>query len=569
VALTYDVYGRLKTKTTGQMKQTYVYDNASGNLLSRDYRPSGSPTGLTESFSYDNLNRLTGSQVTGAGLMSVTYSPDGNINTKTDAGSYTYDPSQQNAVTAITGNNGTISLSDQVIAYNGHNLATRIEEDNSAYAIYYNPLKQRIKTVCTPVGGPAITRYYSGSYEKTITGSTVTETHYVSSPTGLVAILVKQGSAVQTYYVETDHLGSVTGIINTDKTYASKSSYDAWGRRRNPADWSYNNIPAPVITDRGFTGHEHLDRFGLINMNGRMYDPVVGRFLGVDPVVQAPDYSQSFNGYSYCWNNPLKYTDPSGYLLDAESWQRSMYESSLRRRGISQSDIWLMEYFPYWETYFDTPYTTSYAAGSSYFSVYSTLYGNQPRNPDRHTSGYWVREWANRNGYIVPPNKENETAEISEISVILRFVPTSSFQFGEWINTVIDHSGKIVGGASLFNGGVKTIAKEYVRQVGINQKLAGTMNGKLPNAYNAAKGFGTKLGVAGGLVIAGDILYNSEIKASNALNAVMTGIAFTGWGAPIAGLWFIVDFGTGLITGTSISDRIDANIGSIDWTWKH
>ena len=314
--LTYDVYGRLKTKTTGQMKQTYVYDNASGNLLSRDYRPSGSPNGLTESFSYDNLNRLTGSQVTGAGLMTVTYSPDGNINTKTDAGSYTYDPSKQNAVTSITGSNGTISLADQVITYNGNNLATRIEEDNSSYAIYYNPLKQRIKTVCTPTGGPAMTRYYSGSYEKTITGSTVTETHYVSSPTGLVAILVKQGSAVQTYYVETDHLGSVTGIINTDKTYASKSSYDAWGRRRNPADWSYNNIPTPVITDRGFTGHEHLDRFGLINMNGRMYDPVVGRFLGVDPVVQAPDYSQSYNGYSYCWNNPLKYTDPSGYQLD-------------------------------------------------------------------------------------------------------------------------------------------------------------------------------------------------------------------------------------------------------------
>ncbi len=250
------------------MKQTYVYDNASGNLLSRDYRISGAPGGLTESFSYDNLNRLTGSQVTGAGLMSVTYSPDGNINTKTDAGSYTYDPSKQNAITAMT-------------------------------------------------------RYYSGSYEKTITGSTVTETHYVSSPTGLVAILVKQGSAVQTYYVETDHLGSVTGIINTDKTYASRSSYDAWGRRRNPADWSYNNIPTPVITDRGFTGHEHLDRFGLINMNGRMYDPVVGRFLGVDPIVQAPDYSQSFNGYSYCWNNPLKYTDPSGetvYVIPPENF---------------------------------------------------------------------------------------------------------------------------------------------------------------------------------------------------------------------------------------------------------
>jgi len=308
----YDVYGRLKTKTTGQMKQTYVYDNASGNLLSRDYRPSGSPTGLTESFSYDNLNRLTGSQVTGAGLMSVTYSPDGNINTKTDAGSYTYDPSKQNAVTAIT-------------------------------------------------------RYYSGSYEKTITGSTVTETHYVSSPTGLVAILVKQGSAVQTYYVETDHLGSVTGIINTDKTYASKSSYDAWGRRRNPSDWSYNNIPTPVITDRGFTGHEHLDRFGLINMNGRMYDPVVGRFLGVDPIVQAPDYSQSFNGYSYCWNNPLKYTDPSGYLAavntgDPDPW--FAYQQFTKRYGYDLS------YSDFSDQFWDQYYNYLFTGGDGVFGGY-------------------------------------------------------------------------------------------------------------------------------------------------------------------------------------------------------
>ncbi len=302
------------------MKQTYVYDNASGNLLSRDYRLSGSPKGLTEYFQYDNLNRLTGSQVSGAGLMSVTYSPDGNIITKSDAGSYTYDPSKPNAVSSISGNNGTISQEDQLITYNGYNLTTRIEEGNSAYSVYYNPLKQRIKTVCTSVGAPAITRYYSGSYEKTITGSTVTETHYVTSPAGLIAILVKQGSNVQIYYVETDHLGSVIGIINTDKSYKFDVSYDAWGRRRNPTDWSYNNIPATLITDRGFTGHEHLDGFGLINMNGRMYDPVAGRFLGVDPVIQAPDYSQSFNAYSYCLNNPLKYIDPSGY-------ERRQYES--------------------------------------------------------------------------------------------------------------------------------------------------------------------------------------------------------------------------------------------------
>ncbi len=84
------------------------------------------------------------------------------------------------------------------------------------------------------------------------------------------------------------------------------------GRRRNPNNWNdYNITPDPLFT-KGFTGHEHIDELGLINMNGRVYDPRLGRFLSPDPYIQAPDFTQSFNRYAYCWNNPLKYTDPDG-----------------------------------------------------------------------------------------------------------------------------------------------------------------------------------------------------------------------------------------------------------------
>jgi RHS repeat-associated protein len=93
-------------------------------------------------------------------------------------------------------------------------------------------------------------------------------------------------------------------------------SFDAWGRRRNASNWSYTLTGEPALfADRGYTGHEHLEQFGLINMNGRLYDPLVGRFLSPDKYVQAPDYTQSFNRYGYCWNNPLRYTDPSGDIL--------------------------------------------------------------------------------------------------------------------------------------------------------------------------------------------------------------------------------------------------------------
>ncbi|WP_373828564.1 RHS repeat-associated core domain-containing protein, partial [Bacteroides heparinolyticus] len=68
--------------------------------------------------------------------------------------------------------------------------------------------------------------------------------------------------------------------------------------------------------DRGYTLHEHYDDFGLINMNGRLYDPVLGRMLSPDIAVQDEYNAQAYNRYSYCFNNPLRFTDPSGYVVD-------------------------------------------------------------------------------------------------------------------------------------------------------------------------------------------------------------------------------------------------------------
>jgi len=78
-------------------------------------------------------------------------------------------------------------------------------------------------------------------------------------------------------------------------------------------DWSFNDVPQAYLFDRGYTGHEHLDAFSLINMNGRVYDPWLGRFISPDPFLQAPTNSQNYNRYSYALNNPFKYTDPTGY----------------------------------------------------------------------------------------------------------------------------------------------------------------------------------------------------------------------------------------------------------------
>lgn len=89
-----------------------------------------------------------------------------------------------------------------------------------------------------------------------------------------------------------------------------------WGRLCNPETQS---VYAPgsepsLFLNRGYTGHEHLSIFGLINMNARLYDPLLGRFLSPDRYVQMPENSQSFNRYSYCLNNPLMYRDQTGEI---------------------------------------------------------------------------------------------------------------------------------------------------------------------------------------------------------------------------------------------------------------
>ena len=162
------------------------------------------------------------------------------------------------------------------------------------------------------------TRYYFGDYEKeTDEFGNVTETDYLYTPAGLTAMQRKTSSGAGLYYIHTDLLGSIERVTNATGQLVSEYTYTPWGGRVL--------LSGVNITDRGYTGHEHLTPFGddsnsgfcLINMNGRIYDPVLARFLSPDPYVQAPDFTQSFNRYAYGWNNPFKFTDPSGNSIIA------------------------------------------------------------------------------------------------------------------------------------------------------------------------------------------------------------------------------------------------------------
>ena len=124
-------------------------------------------------------------------------------------------------------------------------------------------------------------------------------------------IVVRQDGVFTPYLAMTDNLGSYLAVVDSLGNKVFDAHYDAWGRQH---DVTVNSIGL----HRGYCGHEMLDEFRLINMNARLYSPYVGRFLAPDNYVQAPENTQSFNRYSYCLNNPLKYVDPDGNyaLLD-------------------------------------------------------------------------------------------------------------------------------------------------------------------------------------------------------------------------------------------------------------
>lgn len=117
----------------------------------------------------------------------------------------------------------------------------------------------------------------------------------------------------QTEYYHKDRLGSIIAISTDNGSLVERRSFDAWGKRRN-----FNGTEkAPSFRTgsvrHGFTGHEDLGEVGLIHMNGRVYDPMMARFLSPDPQVQYPELMQNYNRYSYINNSPLRTSDPSGY----------------------------------------------------------------------------------------------------------------------------------------------------------------------------------------------------------------------------------------------------------------
>ena len=290
---------------SGSDRIDYTYDKYH-NLTSRKGKYTDK-----ETFKYDNTDRL----IKINNNYEYKYDNNGNILYQTGIGNYEYKATQPHAVTKVDNETGVIKSLEQTVEYTSFRKPKKITDNSKRdsikkYAITYSPDNERIKSVYTLNNKVVSTTYYLPDYEEETAKGVTTKRHYIYSDFGdLAAVNFRQGNKNETFYAVTDNVGSVLKLVDNKVITKYEARYTPFGVRTIVKNNTGYNFP------RGFTMHEHLDQFSLINANARLYDPYLARFLSADPYLQDPENPQNFNRYSYCLNNPLKYTDPTGEFV--------------------------------------------------------------------------------------------------------------------------------------------------------------------------------------------------------------------------------------------------------------
>ena len=228
-------------------------------------------------------------------------------------------PNRPYAVTGNTPEKEACIHSGLQVGYTAADRPAWIEEGSRRAEFTYNALFDRVRMRMIEEGKTVYTRYYlGGNYEVHCDSSGTEERLYVGGDCyEAPALFVKKEGKTDIRFLHRDYLGSILQVADNKGKIIEENSFDAWGSRKDPDTQEiYTGTEAPsLMTGRGFTGHEHLYGFGLIHMNARLYDPILGRFLSPDPYVQLPDFTQAMNRYGYCMNRPLCYVDKNGEII--------------------------------------------------------------------------------------------------------------------------------------------------------------------------------------------------------------------------------------------------------------
>lgn len=355
------------------MDYRYEWDSLDRLVQRTDANGNGS-SAVTDDYVYDPIGRLKSYTVSSTAIpqngrtVTIQYNALGSVLYKSDVGNYRYTAQgpgvvRPHALQSVSGAvpasytydaNGNLTGATagayRKISYTSFNLPDAqngLEGPNGypRYSWQYDENHQRVKETYVGSKGTRTTWMLHPDnagglgFESEQVGGGVSNRHYLSVQGISIGVLVTTGAMpsltaaqmepgvpstialVKLEYWHKDVQGSLISSTDHNGTVTARYSYDPFGKRRAAGgaydangnlviDWNNTNSG----TDRGYTGHEHLDDVGVIHMNGRIFDPRLGVFMQADPYIQDPMNLQNFNRYTYCYNNPMTCTDPSGYF---------------------------------------------------------------------------------------------------------------------------------------------------------------------------------------------------------------------------------------------------------------
>ncbi|HKU15263.1 MAG TPA: FG-GAP-like repeat-containing protein [Steroidobacteraceae bacterium] len=347
IASTFDlITGLLKARSStftsgavnGQVVQNlgYLWDDGRNLIQRQDNRQ-----GLTENLYYDAMDRLDLAQrSTGQTTGDYSYDAGGNITFNSRLGNYSYTATvagctyyshaQIHAVRQITAsgqptrnycydaNGNMVNRNGTSISWYADNLPKAIVQDaNNSSTFEYDAMGERWKHVYRIAGATHTTTYLSPLLERVQTPTTTDWKHYVYANGERIMVYVRRtNGAKNRYFFTKDNLGGVASFTDSNGSWKLNESFHVFGQRRG-SDWgtaptTWEQTQMTDTLRRGFTMHEHMDSTGLIHMNGRVYDPLLARFISPDPVLADPSNPQAHNRYSYVYNNPGTFSDPTG-----------------------------------------------------------------------------------------------------------------------------------------------------------------------------------------------------------------------------------------------------------------
>ncbi len=295
-------------------RRTVVGNEAEYDALHRltQAAPDGTTGGYTQTFGYNAIGNIISTSMQGG----YGYAPSGTgtarphaVITTSTGNSYTYDA-----------NGNMLTRPGQTLTWDADNRLSSVTQGGVTTAFTYNGDGQRVKVTV----GNVITAYVGSLYEVNPSSGLTTTYYYLNGQR--VAMRTSAGVT----WLAGDHLGSASLATNSAGQKVSDERYYPYGATRS------GSMP----TDYQFTGQKRDTGTGLYYYGARYYDPATGRFISADSIVPKPGKPQALNRYSYVYNNPMRFVDPTGMFTEEELISMGAYTADELTALAEQQPSW-------------------------------------------------------------------------------------------------------------------------------------------------------------------------------------------------------------------------------------